>query len=406
MHAFGRAFFFPMFRSSLFAVFWTASVAAAQDIDLTPLVSSVGLSDTILALEQDPPTPGRDFALGGVRFLHGIEKTLQLRYRHNANFGDLELPVLRLPLPDNPNATPFYPGLVTDLMAGVVADMDVAQTALTGATGDFGVTLDLTRVWFDINENGRADAGEPLMSAAGAALGRALPAERLNSLTIRFDSADAAWLTAYTHLLEAFGHLVLAFDPTEVIAEVNDTIDRMAELRGPDAVNQVYLFLSEEDAVDNIAVLYGAVNRPPEVAHIHAMRDNLLAMVAQNRRFWDLVAEEPDNDREWIPGAGQISALGIEMPANTKERWLAVLTDAEDILLGKQLIGHWRLGGQGGVNLAKLLQDPVPVDIVTWVQGHGLIDYMERGPLVDDANLRLFQEMFRGDALLFMVWLN
>ncbi len=399
-----------MIRFALFGLFAFAAAASAQeaerDIDLTPLISSVGLTATITALEADPPGPARDFALGGTRFLRAVEKTLQLRYRHNADFGDLDLPVLRLPLPYNDAGQPFYPALVADLFTGIVADMQGARTALDSAEGDFGVTLDLTRVWFDVNENGQQDEGESLMAAAGAALGQAAPGDPLNALTVRFDASDNAWLEAYAHLLEGFGHLVLAFDPTEVIEEVNATIAHMAEIRGSETRERNWLFEGEEDAVDTFAVLYGAVNRQPDRAHIHAMRDNLLAMVAANRRFWEIVALEADNDREWIPAAGQISALGVEMPADTSERWLAVLGDAEEVLLGKKLVGHWRLDGTGGVNVAKLLEDPVPVDIVTWIQGHGLTDYLERGTVVDDTNWRLFQRMFGGDALLFMVWLN
>lgn len=395
-----------LFRKSLLALTFTASVAAAQDIDLTPLVSSVGLTDTIVALEDDEPSPGRDFALGGVLFLRGIEKTLQLRYRHNADFGELGLPVLRLPLPPNPEATPFYPGLVTDLFRDLGTDMQGARTVLTNVQGDFGVILDLTRVWFDINENGARDKGEGLMSAAGAAFGRAALQGDLNSLVVRFDAADAAWLTAYTHLLEAFTDVVLAFDPTEVIADVSQSIDAMSDLRGAQPNSRQSYLRGFESWVDTFAMFYGALNRQPDPVHTRALRENLLAMVAQNRRFWDLLALETDNDREWIPGTGQVSAMGIELPKDAGSLWMKVLDDAEGLLEGRLLAPHWRVEPAAGVNVARLLQNPIPVDIVTWVHGHGLLPYMEQGPLVDDGNLRQFEQMFRGDALLFMVWLN
>lgn len=408
MRALGRAFFFSMmlFQKSLLALTFSASVAAAQDIDLTPLVSSVGLADTIVALKNDPPGAGRDFALGGVLFLHGIEKTLQQRYRHNADFGNLGLPVLRLPLPRNPDAAPFYPALVTDLFRDLGTDMQGARAVLTGVEGGFGVTLDLTRVWFDINENGARDTGEGLLSAAGAAFGRAGPAGDLNSLVVRFDTADAAWLTAYTHLLEAFTNAVLAFDPTKVIADITHSIDAMDDLRGTQPNTRHSHLRGFEGWIDTFAIAYGALNQQPDPLHTRALRENLLAMVAQNRRFWDLLALETDNDREWIPGDGQTSAMGIGLPKDAGALWMKVLDDAEALLEGRLLAPHWRVEPTAGVNVSKLLQDPAPVDIVTWVQGHGLLPYMEQGPLVDDGNLRLFEQMFRGDALLFMVWLN
>ncbi|CAN0055889.1 unnamed protein product, partial [Chrysoparadoxa australica] len=221
-----------------------------------------------------------------------------------------------------------------------------------------------------------------------------------------FDAADAAWLTANTHLLEAFTEVVLAFDPTEGIADVSQSIDAMSDLRGAQPNSRQSYLRGFESWVDTFAMFYGALNRQPDPVHTRALRENLLAMVAQNRRFWDLLALETDNDREWIPGTGQVSAMGIELPKDAGSLWMKVLDDAEGLLEGRLLAPHWRVEPAAGVNVARLLQNPIPVDIVTWVHGHGLLPYMEQGPLVDDGNLRQFEQMFRGDALLFMVWLN
>jgi hypothetical protein len=400
-----------MMRFLLPALAFAASGAFAQtaevrDIDLTPLVASLGLAGTVAALEPYPPSAGRDFAIGGVQFLRAVEKTMQLRYRHNADFGDLDIPVLRLPVSTNPDADAFYPALVTDLFAELVADMQTARRALSRADGDFGVTVDLTRVWFDINENNTRDPGEDLMDAAAAAFGRAGPDAGVTSLVVRFDTADAAWLLAYTHLLQSVGHLFLAFDPTEVIAEVNTALETMRDLAGPPPPTRPSYLRDVTDWVDNIAVVYGALNRQPDPVHTRATRTGLLAMIAENRRFWALVAKETDNDREWIPNNAQTSAMGIELPDDAGLSWLNVLGDAEDLLEGRQLVPHWRIDPGAGVNLAMLLDNPIPVDIVTWVQGHGLTPYMQQGPLVNLDSLNRFVAMFQGNALLFMVWLN
>ncbi len=395
-----------MFRSTLFACALAAGTASAQDFDLSPLIEAQGLAGAEASLATQAPSPARNFALGGVRFLGAIEKTLQMRYRHNADFGRLGLPVLRLPLPPNPDAAPFDPALVTDLFRGVTEDMAQARTAWTGAEGGFGVTVDLAKIWFDINENGAEDPGEQLLATAGAALGQGAPEGADDALVIRFDSADAAWLRAYTYLLEAVGHLVLAFDPTEVIDEVLTANAAMRELQGRVPADRGSYLRGSEIYVDMVAMIYGALNRPPDVAHVHAARDALLAMIAENRAFWGAVASETDNDREWIPNATQVSAFGIELPPDTAQRWLAVLSDAEAVLNGTRLIGHWRVEPGAGINAARLLETPIPVHIVEWVHGHGLTPYMERGILADTDNLRQFERMFSGDALLFMLWLN
>ena len=50
--------------------------------------------------------------------------------------------------------------------------------------------------------------------------------------TIRFDTADAAWLAAYTHLLAGVSELALAFDPTPQIARVIGVADAAPALPG------------------------------------------------------------------------------------------------------------------------------------------------------------------------------
>lgn len=392
----------PIFAPTL-ALSLTASAAAAQDLDLTPLIQSGGLAGAEAALTGDDPATA--FALGGVRFLGAVERALQLRYRHNAQFDDLDIPVLRLPIPPNPEAEPFYPGLITDLFRAIDDQMTGARTALEGAEGDFGVTLDVASLWFDINENGVRDSGEGVLSVAGATVGAPLPDEA-PSLVVRFDTADAAWLRAYTHLLAGVANLVIAFDPTDVITDVGGSIATMNGLRGDDDGRTLFFSSDDEFFVDMVAMVYGAVNQQPNAENTRATRAHWLAMVAENRRFWQMVAQEADNDREWIPNATQSSAMGFELPPDTGATWLAVLSDAEAVLNGELLVGHWRVSPGAGVNVAKLMENPVPVDIVTWFHGHGLVEYMERGTLVDSGSLRRFEQLVGGDAVAFAIILN
>lgn len=129
-------------------------------------------------------------------------------------------------------------------------------------------------------------------------------------------------------------------------------------------------------------------------------------MIAQNRVFWAAVAQESDNENEWIPNAGQTAAMGFDLPPETSEVWQAILGDGEELLNGELLVPYWRIAPAGGVNVKKLFMDPPAVDIVTWVQGSGLLPYMERGPLADTNNLRIFEQMVTGDALIFSFLLN
>lgn len=371
-----------------------------------------GLANAIAAYEAlAEPTPSEQLGLAAARFLHGIERTLQMRYRANAAMDEIGLPVLRLPIPPNPDPEPFEPALVADIFREVAGQMERTRHDLGAIPDDADVTLeiDIAALWFDVNENASREPGEGLFEVAGALLDGPGPGDNTQppqTLIVRFDRADIAWLAAYTHLLSGISELVLAFDPTDVIADVWETSAAFEELRGPARPARRYLSQDDEYFADLIAIFYGAVNRVPDAERTRAARAHFLGMVAENREFWARVAEETDDDAEWIPNDDQHAALGFALPKGIGETWKRVLGDAEAVLNGELLVGHWRMGGTGGVNVAKLMQDPPAVDIVTWFQGQGLLPYLENGPLIESRNLRMFERMVGGNTILFMVLLN
>jgi hypothetical protein len=158
--------------------------------------------------------------------------------------------------------------------------------------------------------------------------------------------------------------------------------------------------------VDRLAMVWFALQQQPDPALTRAARDHLLAMVAANRRFWALVEAETDNRAEWVPNDRQTSALGIDMPPGTGAAWQAVLADAEALLTGRKLIPHWRLGPGAGINLARMFDDPAPVDIASWAQGSGILPWAEPGPRLTPEAWRAFTRIVGGDSVLFAVLLN
>jgi len=83
-----------------------------------------------------------------------------------------------------------------------------------------------------------------------------------------------------------------------------------------------------------------------------------------------------------------------------------VLQDGEDILNGKLLIPFWRINPAGGVNVRKMFEEPTGVDIVGWVQGYGLLPYLEQGPVANGESLRAFERLVSGRSPLFAVLFN
>lgn len=352
------------------------------------------------------PSTEELFGLAGLRFLGGVEAALQLRWQTGIRADWSEPPILRLPIPENPDARAFVPADFTRLIRDLDADMEAARAALDQLDGRaFALDIAMADLWFDINSNGQRDPGEEVAAVAGLLGGGRIQSVAVEAPVITFDTADAAWLSAYTHFLSAFAATALAYDPEPAIQRVIDSSAAIYALWGdtppPNAMDMMF-----GRQVDRVAMVLLALSRTPDADLARDAHAHLLAMIADNRRFWAKVALEPDNRNEWVPNDRQVSGLGIIMPPGTGERWQAVLADAEKILQGDLLIPHWRFGAEAGINLAKLFDNPPAIDLLTFIQGEGLLPYAEKGPRATPLAWTEFERLVQGDAMLFAVFLN
>jgi hypothetical protein len=383
-----------------------ASPACAETI--SEEIGRTGLAATETRLAALPsPTNEELFALAGVRFLGGIEGALQLRWQTGIRSDWSELPILRLPVPENPAARPFAPADFTSLLVGLDAQMEASRAALTQLENKpFALEIRLTDLWFDINMNSTRDEGEDMASVAGLTLGGGrMIAVPVADPVIKFDTADAAWLSAYTHFLSGFVSAAQAYDPEPAIQRVMDSSAAIYALWG-DTPPQNAMDMMFGRQVDRVAMVLFALSKTPDKALAADAYDHFLAMITENRRFWSLVELEPDNDMEWVPNDRQTSGLGIIMPPETGKRWQAVLADAEALLKGEVLIPHWRFGAEAGINLKKAFENPPAIDLVTWIQGEGLLPYAEKGPRMQMQAWNDFERLVSGDAMLFAIFLN
>ena len=389
------------------------ALPAMAETDYSALIRDQGLSGaraTIASIAD--PTASDRFALGGVLFLGALERALQTRWQVGLSDTSLlqGLPVLRLPIPENPAPRPFDPAMIESLFATMQGDLATAIAMIAPVTDDddLAVTISTGDLWFDINMNATRDPGEAFGDVAGTFLRPGfMPATPAPEVTIRFDTADAAWLSAYAHMLSAFSEAVLALSPTDTIARVIAARDAMQAISPDAATSPAEPGMTEAGQIaDLVAIVVGSIEQRPDPARTAAMRDHLLALIADNRSFWLRVARETDNDAEWIPNKNQSSALPLDFPPETGERWLAILADAEAVLTGDLLIPYWRLAPDAGINLARLLAEPPELDIVGMIQGETLLPYMERGRRANADNLRQFQQLVSGNAGLFIVVLN
>ncbi|GGL52685.1 hypothetical protein [Wenxinia marina] len=394
-------------RTALTLTAALAAGPAVADIDFASVLGgrSLAAAESDLSAIADP-TPDERFALGGVRFLRGIERAFQLRYRvglHDGLAVMSGLPVLRVPMGANPAPEPFTPDAVEVLFADIVTDMQAASDVLLtiGDADAVGVSVALGDLWFDIDMDGARSDGEGLLDLAGAALD-----PQIAATTIRFDTADAAWLSAYAHLLAGVGEVVLAIGPAEAIGAINDASESMDGLGGQPPSWSGMGSANEAAWIDLAAMALMALDGVPDAAHSRAAHGHFLQVVADNRTFWRRVARETDDDAEWIPNKAQTSATGLRFPPETGTLWLAVLSDAERVLTGELLLPFWRLGEGAGINLARVFEEPPSLDLAGLVHGVSLVPYMDEGPRAGADNLMLFSRMMGGDALLYALVLN
>ncbi len=382
------------------------SETLSQEIGRTGLAA---VATRLSALSS--PTDSERFALGGVDFLHAIEGTFQARWKMGLTDRTGMLPLLRLPLEDNPRPDPLDPAAVTAIFTNAADQLTSAQAQLAAipATSDFGLEISLDDLWFDVNSDGKRSKGEGIADVLGAevmggsddtAAPHALP-------TIRFDVADAAWLAAYADLLTGISDVIRAYDPTEPMTRILTARATMNKM-GP--VNADPFFGSGGstglDDIDLIAMVLATLNQTPNHDLLLQAQSHLLAVVAENRDFWSRVALEKDNDREWLPNDNQTSALGVEVPKGTGAAWLVMLDQFEAVLQGKLLVPYWRVGAPAGINVGRMLTDPRPIDLAGWIEGWDALPYLEKGMLVTPDATNAFDTLTAGEAPLFALYLN
>lgn len=399
---------------------------APTELAMSAQIGKDGLAATRAALEGIANrSPEQALALAAVTFLNGIESAYQARWRVGATQMIAPLPVLSSELPPNPDPQPLSADFLNAIAERVATDMQAARAALPQAVAaDTALVLNLDDLWFDIDGNGQRGEAEGLMGLAGQALalpppdsgfdaqGNPLPPSPPVAPVVRFDSADAHWLRAYTHLVGGTAQAVLAFDPAPELARlielrkvVSDQWAASAQGAGQPGAGAM-MDMQFGSIVDMIGTTLATLRHQPDPARVGQAVTDLRAMIAANRDFWTAVDQEADNDREWIPNGRQHAALGFTLPEGTGAAWLEVLAQAEAMLDGDKLIPYWRFAPGHGIDLSAWLADPAPVDALGWIQGTDALPYAKAGTLMNADALRQFEALVGGRAGLYMVLLN
>ena len=409
--------------------------------------------------------PGDDqagFALGAVQFLQAIEHLGQSLHRYGlyssySGPSMAGLPILRIPVPDNPHPDKLSYEAFRAVLQNFADDLEAAETTLAGLSGgpvDLPLNIGLIRL--DLDSDGAGSDGETLwlifMKVAEA---RWLNEREAAKLLVDFDESDVPWLRAYIHLLTAMVEFPLAHEwrdafeatfhgvfpgaglPLSILFD--EQMKALEELKNqgvrpeppaklpaeswPQYRDRQELWLETPEGQEwqrseslsrriefgGIADLVAFVhlNHWPviEPERMQRVLENLEAMIRLSRENWRRIEGETDDRNEWIPNTAQSGVL--PRMRVTQERiagWMQFLDEFEALLQGDKLLPHWRF--ERGINLRRMFLEPSTFDIVLLIQGAAAVPYLEEGELTNGQTWRQITRVFGGDFFRYFIWFN
>jgi hypothetical protein len=346
-------------------------------------------------------------ARGTLRFLMAIEHAAQALHRHGLEIrggARMGLPILRLPVPPNPRPEPIDYAKFRAIFDGVVSDLSAAEADLK-EVGDQAVKLplDLLKLRLDMDGDGKASDYE----SVAAIIGDLNRGEGPAAATVAFDTADIYWLRGYSHFLMGFSQFLLAHDFQEMFDKTFHIYFPNSGLPYADKLSRNVsqdMFVND-DVGDVIAMIHLINWRVAEPERRKDARQQLLAMADLSRKSWAAARAETDNDREWLPNAKQVGALGgPPVDDEVIDGWLAVMTEFEAVLEGKKLLPHWRF--TEGLNLKRFFEEGKDFDLVLMIAGVDSVPWLEPGPVSDSTSWNNLMGVFRGNFLGYALWFN
>lgn len=374
-------------------------------------------------LETAPDDDQARFALGATRFLQAVERLGQGLYRHGltsseGEFGGLGiLPIVRLPVPENPNPEKLtYEGF-TAILDRFVADLAAADAALDPIkAGTLDLPLDIGRIRLDLDGDGSGSQDETLWRLFVQVAGAPELPEDADRLPVDFDRSDVPWLQGYCRLLMAIAEFPLAHDWRAAFDSTFHGLFPKAGLPSSALNDKVAAaragtggppgdFMQFAGIVDLVAFLH--LNNWPVVApdRMQSVLAHLEAVPRLSRENWRLIRAETDDADEWIPSPKQSGALpGMQVTEEQVEGWMLFLDEFEALLQGRKLLPHWRF--DQGINLRRIFTEPRTFDLVLLIQGAAALPYLEEGELTNRETWQRIVVLFGGQFFRYAVWFN
>lgn len=166
------------------------------------------------------------FERGTLETLRAVEILLQTQYQYGIGRGFGRVFGMSRGRSANPAPDNRTPATFAEMTQTFAVDLEIARGTLAQTSTETAEPFEMvvTDLWLDINRNGVLDEGENisdlLVQFAVPRTARPDKGETIEPITVRFDGADHAWLTAYTYMLSGVAEGILAFDPSPVFADL------------------------------------------------------------------------------------------------------------------------------------------------------------------------------------------
>ncbi|MER8955966.1 hypothetical protein NKH98_25255 [Mesorhizobium sp. M0833] len=366
-----------------------------------------------------PGDPAAAYAAGAGEFFTALEILAGGLHRHGFESPrSFTLPLMRLPVPDNPDPEPLTYGQFRAILVAFRDRLEKSAAMLGSvpADADIGMVIDLTRLGIDLNEDGQIAPDESAAAImASLSRGGGVPDAAAPALTFRFDRADGYWLQGYAEFLMAQADFWLAHDFKNAFDGSFHMLFPRAKLPLQDTLVPLDggmnggILSSEWRLADFISLVHLINWQVVEPERRQAARRHLMEMIRLSREDWKAIRAETDNDREWLPGPQQKGAsplTGLEVGEQQVQAWLAALAMAEDLLEGRSLLPHFRIADKG-INMKRFFDEPKPFDLVLSITGPAIAPYLERGKILTSEEFNQIQRQFGGAGFLtFALWFN
>jgi hypothetical protein len=392
------SFILAMFASLSASPIVNMARADAFD-DLKVQIASVAYADGVLKFNQAVETLGQSL------YRYGLEapQTRDLA---------MILPVMRMPVPTNPNPEKIDYQAFRKILETLVIDLDASEAALASAGEvEAKLNVNLTTIGYDFNLDGKRTPDETLPAILTGMLGPNVTPS--SDFSVKFDTADIYWLRGYGRFISGFAQFLLAhdfedtFNKTFQIYFPRSGLAVGEKLRANRSSAGIYIGSPEGEGTiaDAIAFIH-LINWPTvEAARLDDARKRWSEMADLSPKSWAAARKETDNDREWLPNAKQTQAItGSVNSDETINAWLAVMTEFKEILDGKKLMPHWRF--DKGLNMKRFFTESKSFDLVLMITGTDAVQYAEDGPVSTSARWNELMSAFQGNFLGYAVWYN